>query len=67
MNLEELPLSKFKECHAQLLQAVAHYDCKNAEEGDDLYASDYGLTFRELEDIGSDHKSKGTFRSKRDE
>lgn len=65
--MEELPISKFKECNDLLLQAVAHYDVKHAEEGDSLYASDYALTFRELEDIGATYKSKGTFRTKRDD
>ena len=65
--MEELPLDKFKECHDLLLQAVAHYDVKNAEKEDVLFASDYGLTFRELEDIGATYETEASIRTNRDD
>ena len=64
--MEELPVAKFKECQALLLQAVAHYDLKTAETGTHVFASDYGLTLAELTDIASTYESKAALMSKRD-
>jgi phage RecT family recombinase len=64
--MEELPVAQFKECHDLLLQAVAHYDVKHAGKGDDIYASDYGLSFRELEDIGATYETEAGLWEKRD-
>jgi len=64
--MEELPIGKFKDCHAQLLVAVAYYDLKTAEQATHVYASDYGLTLPELTDIASDVESKAALMSKRD-
>lgn len=63
--MEELPLTKVKECHDLLLQAVAHYDVKHAQKGDVLYASDYGLTLQELENICATYETAASIRSKR--
>lgn len=65
--MEELPLAKLKECHDLLLQAIAHYDCKNTEKGEPLYASDYGLTLGQLTDIAATYESGAALRSKRDD
>lgn len=65
--MEELPANQFKECHDLLLQAVAHYDMKHAGKGDEIYASDYGLTYRELEDIGATYETEASLREKRNE
>jgi len=65
--MEELPIGKFKECHDLLLQAVAHYDLKTAETGTHVFASDYGLTLKELTDIASTYESKAALMSKRED
>ncbi len=64
--MEELAIAKFKECHDLLLQAVAHYDLKTAEAGTHVFASDYGLTLKELTDIASTYESKAALLSQRD-
>ena len=64
--MEELPLSDFKECNDQLLQAVAHFDLKNAKMGEQIYASDYGISLRELTDIAATYESHAELLGERD-
>ncbi len=64
--MEDLPIAKFKDCHDNLLVAVAYYDLKTAESRAHVFASDYGLTLVELTDIAANVESKAALMSERD-
>lgn len=64
-NMEQLPKDKFADCKAKALISVANHDCKHAEKGTELYASDYGLTLKQLTDVAANHKSRGVLKEHR--
>lgn len=64
-TMEQLPASKFADCKAKALVSVANHDCKHATKGQELYASDYGLTLQQLTNIAANYKSVGVLKERR--
>lgn len=64
-TMEQLPKDKFADCKAKALISVANHDCKHAVKGTELYASDYGLTLKQLTDVAANHRSIASLKEHR--
>lgn len=59
-KMEELPKKDLELCRKRINQAGLKYILKNATKETTVSAKDWGMTFRELEDLGAEFKTKAT-------
>lgn len=66
-KMEQLPKEKLKECRERIQRAELMYALKTANKETVIAAADWGLTLKELNDLGAEVKTEATIIEKRDE
>lgn len=64
-KMEELPISDYDSVKQRIQTAGLINRLRHANKGDEIFAEDYGMTLKQLEDLGAESQTKATLYSKR--